>query len=302
MKKVVALSLGLFFFTGGIWGQTKKEKDIQAIKGMCGCYEVKFNFAETFSYVDDENYVPSPVKRTGGLEWVQLVEEDDHNIVMQHLLVVGHEDQQHVIKHWRQDWSYENRDFYMYNGDNQWLYEKKSKKEVVGQWTQKVYQVDDSPRYEGSATWVHADGKSFWENTTHAPLPRREYTIRADYNITVRQNRHEITPEGWIHDQDNKKLLRENGKDQLIAEEKGYNTYTKVDDGKCAAAREWWAANQNMWESVRDSWASIFAQRKDLTLKPKVENKRLYEHLFSMDPAEAKKQEISKVITDFVQQ
>ena len=29
------------------------------------------------------------------------------------------------------------------------------KKDVRGQWTQKVYQVDDSPRYEGSSTWVH---------------------------------------------------------------------------------------------------------------------------------------------------
>ena len=98
----------------------------------------------------------------------------------------------YIVKHWRQDWLFQNTDFYSYNGDNQWKYVTKSKDEVKGQWTQKVYQVDDSPRYEGSATWVHVDGKSYWENTTDAPLPRREYTKRSDYNITVRGNRHEI--------------------------------------------------------------------------------------------------------------
>ena len=27
---------------------------------------------------------------------------------------------------------------------------------------------------------AHVDGKSYWENTSHAPLPRREYTKRDD--------------------------------------------------------------------------------------------------------------------------
>ena len=122
----------------------------------------------------------------------------------------------------------------MFNGYNQWTYTKKPKSEVKGQWTQKVFQVDDSPRYEGSATWVHVDGKSYWENTTTAPLPRREYTQRSDYNVTMRGNRHEITDFGWIHDQDNEKIVRKEGaEDVVIAKEKGYNVYKKVDDSKC---------------------------------------------------------------------
>ncbi|GIR98335.1 MAG: hypothetical protein CM15mP101_07050 [Flavobacteriaceae bacterium] len=31
-------------------------KDIDAIKSMCGCFEIEFNFAETFVLIDDENY------------------------------------------------------------------------------------------------------------------------------------------------------------------------------------------------------------------------------------------------------
>jgi len=300
MKKVITLSVCLFLAWSGAYSQSDKAKDVEAIKAMCGCYEVKFNFAETFNYVDDPEYKPSPVKRTGGLEWVQLVEEEDDKVVLQHLLVVGPKDNQHVIKHWRQDWEYQNRDFYMFSGDNSWTYVRTSKDEVAGEWTQKVFQVDDSPRYEGSAPWVHLDDKSYWENTTNAPLPRREYTIRSDYNITVRQNRQEITANGWIHDQDNKKVLREDGEDTVIAEEKGFNTYTKVDPSRCQAAQDWWAANHDMWSTVRDNWASVFAKKKSFTLKPKVDNKRLYEHLFAMDPAVAESKEIEKVIKGFV--
>ena len=28
---------------------SKKQQDVKSIKAMCGCYEIKFNFAETFS-------------------------------------------------------------------------------------------------------------------------------------------------------------------------------------------------------------------------------------------------------------
>jgi hypothetical protein len=55
-----------------------------------------------------------------------------------------------------------------------------------------------------------------------------------------------------------------------------------------------------MWGTVRDGWASVFAQKKDLSIKPKVDNKRLYEHLFAMNPAEAKSEEIKKLISSFV--
>ena len=71
----------------------------------------------------------------------------------------------------------------------------------------KVFQVDDGPRYQGSGTWVHVDGKSYWESTTPAPLPRRERDIR-NYNLTIRGNRVEIMDYGWAHIQDNSKIIR----------------------------------------------------------------------------------------------
>ncbi len=257
--------------------QSKKKQDIEAIKGMCGCYEIKFNFAETFSpdkrYEFYDNYI------SGGLEWVQLVEDEKNKISMQHLLIVGDE---MIVKHWRQDWLYQNTDLYVYNKNNSWTYTKLSPKEVKGQWTQKVYQVDDGLRYEGSATWIHADGKSYWESTTDSPLPRREYTKRDDYNVMIRTNRHELTGYGWVHDQDNDKVLRHESGDELIAQEKGYNTYTKVSDEKCQAAQKWWTQNEQYWSDVRLVWDEIFANKEDLTFKRKVNDQVLFEKMFAL--------------------
>ncbi|NAS30017.1 hypothetical protein GTQ40_03450 [Flavobacteriaceae bacterium R38] len=298
MKTTISV-LFTFLMIFSAEAQSKKKKDIEAIKKMCGCFEVTFNFAETFNYSSDSLYKPSKTKTDKGLEWAQLVVDQNDKISIQHLLQVGNPSEPYIVKHWRQDWLYENTDFYMYNADNNWKYTQKPKAAVKGQWTQKVFQVDDSPRYEGSATWVHIDGKSFWENKTDAPLPRREYTTRSDYNLTVRGNRHETTNYGWVHDQDNDKVVRENGKDDiLVAKEKGYNTYVKVDDSRCAAAAKWWKKHYDKWGMVRAKWSEVYNRKKDLSLEPKVDNKALYKHLFSDEYQSEEK--INTVIESFV--
>ncbi|PKV49246.1 hypothetical protein ATE84_1266 [Aquimarina sp. MAR_2010_214] len=299
MKRFTFSSLLLLAFVFTTNAQSKKVQDKNAIKKMCGCYEVTFNFAETFQYSKDSLYKPSKTKVASALEWAQLIEDDKNKVSIQHLLQVGDPSKPHIVKHWRQDWIYQNTNFYMFNGNNSWNYESKSASEVKGQWTQKVYQVDDSPRYEGSATWVHVDGKSFWENRTDAPLPRREYTKRSDYNVTVRGNRHEITKNGWVHDQNNDKVIREAGKaDVILAKEKGYNTYVKVDDSKCKAAANWWKENNQKWALVRNKWENVYGRNADLVLEAKVDNKPLYKHLFSDE--NIKEKDINKVIESFV--
>ena len=299
MKKIVSgvLTLIIAFSANA---QSKKTKDRDAIKEMCGCFEVTYNFAETFNYTKDSAYRPSANKLSKGLEWAGLVTDENNKVSIQHILQVGNPASPMTVKHWRQDWLYQNTAFYMYNGDNNWTFEQKEKKNVRKQWTQKVYQVDDSPRYEGSGTWVHVDGKSYWENTTTAPLPRREYTKRSDYNITLRGNRHEITNSGWVHDQDNRKILRQEGKeDVIIANEKGYNIYKKVPEARCSVAKEWWIANGSKWEMVRNKWEEVYGRNTDLTLKTKVDNKPLYKHLFSDTMTE--KKEMYTVIESFVE-
>jgi hypothetical protein len=298
--KIYRLKLLLIMMSFGAFAQTKKEKDLASIKAICGCFEVNFNFAETFSYSKDSIYQPSENKYDKALEWVQLVDSNEDFVSMQHLLIVGDILNPYVIKHWRQDWMYENTDSFPYAVDNTWPYKSNDASEVMGQWTQRVFQVDDSPRYEGSATWVHVDGRSFWSSNADAPLPRREITKRQDYNVTLRRNHHEIFDWGWSHEQDNDKLVREaDKKDVLLAQEKGYNTYRKVENERCIAAQVFWEDNKEMWASVRKQWNTIFSMRQNIQLKDKVEGKRLYQYLFALQ-SNAKEDEISAIITSFL--
>ena len=295
MKKgFVILSLSILYSAS--YAQ-EKQKDIESIKKMCGCYEVEFNFQEIFQASTDSTYKASPVKKDHGLEWIELIEEAPNKLVLQHLLIAN---EKMIIKHWRQDWLYENTNLYEFYKDNTWKFNQLKAKDVKGQWTQKVYQVDDSPRYEGTGTWIHKDGKDYWMNTTDAPLPRREETIRKDYNVLERRNIHEITKYGWLHEQDNRKIIRDDkGNDTEIAKEKGLDIYVKVDDSKCLAAQEWWTENNKLWSNIRAKWETIFDQNKTISLEEKIEHKQLYRHLFGLK-SDAKKAASDKIIDSFL--
>ena len=298
MNKSSFLSFLCIMLCITIYSQSKKSKDVQSIKSMCGCFEIEFNFAETFVFSEKEGYQKSKTYKARALEWGQLILDEKNKISIQHLLIVGSKQFPSIVKHWRQDWIYQNTDLYLYDKNDKWSYISLEKKDVKGQWTQKVYQVDDSPRYEGSASWIHQDGKSYWENTTPAPLPRREFSKRSDYNVTMRGNRHEITSDGWVHDQDNKKIQKEDDSQFVLAHEKGYSTYTKVPDSECKAAVDWWDKNGSKWKMVRDKWDIIYSSNKDLTLKPTVDDKKLYSYLFS--PSIDEKNEIDSTIDMFL--
>jgi len=296
MKKILPLAV-IALMSTNTWAQNKK-LDIETIKSMCGCYEVSFASTETFNYPKDKaNYKPSEVKLDRALEWITPIEITDNKISLQHLLVIT---DHMIIKHWRQDWTFENQDIWHYSGFNGVDYYPKSKEQVKGQWAQQVFEVDDTPRYMESATWIYADGRKFWQNTADAPLPRREYSKRSDYNILQRNNTHEITKQGWIHDQDNAKIIRTKGeKDYVLAYEKGLNTYTKVDDSRCEAAQKYWKENEKLWEKVRSKWNVELAKKKDLRFKPTVDDKPLYSYLFEL-PANSTQEQVDEIIEKFI--
>lgn len=299
-KKFVALALFGLAFTGTFaqmsldkTEMTKMEKDVAAIKDMCGCFEVDFKYAETFA--PDVAYEKAYNYTAKALEWAKLIVDKNNKISIQHILVIN---DTMTVKHWRQDWVFEDGDRYEYIADNKWKYV--DGENTNGQWTQSVFHVDDSPRYSGTATWVHVDGKSFWEDKADAPLPRREYSHRDDYNVMNRGNQVEITDFGWVHDQDNKKIIRETGKeDVLLAQEKGINVYRKVADERCAAAKKWWEENKEFWGDVRDKWGEVYEREQDLQLKAEIDGKPLYRQLFPMD-IKASNKKIDQTIEGFL--
>lgn len=268
----------------------QSDKDVEAIKSMCGCYEVTFQFAETFAsdtaYEFHDNY------KASALEWVELIDDKAGHVEMQHLLIVG---EGNIVKHWRQDWIFEPTSTMKYVSGRHWSFAEVDPSTTKGAWEQRVYQVDDSPRYGAVGTWVHVDGRSFWETEARAPLPRREYTKRSDYNVMDRRNRHEIIEGGWIHEQDNKKVILTEEGEEVLAEEKGMNTYVKVDDKKCKAAKKYWMKNDKFWEDVRKVWNDHYPVSGELNLHSTIDEKPLYMFLFSV-PEEG----LDEIIGNFI--
>lgn len=273
LQMTMVVLLLLPFFNGN-----KKEQDRRAIKSMCGCYEVKFEYAETFA--SDPAYKRHDNYKTSGVEWVFEEEGTNDRLVLYHLLIVN---DTHVIKHWREDWLYQNTAFYRYRSDLNWKFEKVPAEQVAGQWTQKVYQSDDGPRYEGSATWLHVDGKVTWESEADAPLPRREHTKRDDYNVLHRKNKLQLTEYGWLHEQDNSKIIRAEGKDRLLAMEKGYNAYHRLPEEECAAAIAWWQERRPYWLEVKAAWDEVLAEGRDLRFAKTVDGSSLSDRLFQLE-------------------
>lgn len=161
-------------------------------------------------------------------------------------------DKQEVVKHWRQRWEYEGRELVEFRGGHEFARRALAADEARGTWLQKVFGVDDGPRYQGHGRWRHAAGVSAWEsNETWRPLPRRE--SKRDYQVLVARNRHTLTPTGWVHEQDNLKLRLGVGA-TAVARETGLNRYERVEDPRFSAGEAYWKDTQAYWGDVRAAW------------------------------------------------
>lgn len=284
MKKLFVFALySLICATAFAQQKNKLQQDREAILAFAGCYKVTFEFAETFA--PDTAYQYHDRKFDWGIEQVSILENTEKKIVLQHLLIVN---DTMIIKHWRQDWVYENTDLLSYDKDNEWKKVKLTPAQAKGTWTQKVFQVDDSPRYEGYGTWVHVDGRHFWESTADAPLPRREATKRKDYNVVKRHSHIETTAYGWVLEQDNEKIIRSESGDKLLCWEKGMEKFLKG-EYHCKPGVDWWTKNEAFWKDVRSVWDEIYAQPGTFKLEKRMEDKFLFERLFALGDEYAKK-------------
>ena len=154
-----------------------------------------------------EGYELKEPKLSGGFEVVLVVEDRGDFISLQHILVGGGENGI-PIKHWRQDWQYEPERVLVFVGGNAWEWRDVSPAKRAGRWSQTVYQVDDAPRYAAVGDWSYDDGIAEWTPPSEwRPLPRRDMTTRDDYHAIDAVNRHALTPTGWVHEQDNSKLI-----------------------------------------------------------------------------------------------
>lgn len=236
--------------------------DRAAILAMAGGYQVSFQFQQDMVFVPGS--MASDDYHSGGQELVLVLHDQPDHIVLQHLLVSG---RGHVTKHWRQEWIWQPQQRWRYLGGYRWANEPVAATEAAGRWLQTVWQVDDSPRYAGLGRWQHAHGVSQWvSESTLRPLPRREHSVRQDYDALISINRHVLTADGWVHGQDNLKWQQQ--ADRVIAHESGLNHYRRDDQFDFEPALRYWAQTARYWAAVREHWAQLLAQRPQLVLAP----------------------------------
>jgi hypothetical protein len=279
---------------------TKFEQDRRAILAMQGAYRSSFQFIESAGFT--EKFTPSRPYSSWGTEVIQLLEDRGDFISLQHTLVMYFQHKNGevlgpmIMKHWRQDWQYEDQDVFEYTGDNQWVRTRKSAEVVSGQWSQFVYQVDDSPRYEVIGKWTHGEQYSAWQSQrTGRPLPRREFSVRDDYNLLTGKHTITLTPTGWVHSQANQKVLRTAGTDTYLAQEIGINRYERIVEPVLQpAADRYWQQTGQYWAAVRQTWDALLETKPSVTLKKSIAGSKLYQYHFEFAGRLEKGEEISQ--------
>jgi hypothetical protein len=179
------------------------ERDRRAILAMAGPYRVSFDFLEVVRF--DPLLKPDAPYQSWGTEYVYVSEDRPDFIALQHILVMrvqtdaGKVSEPVIVRHWRQEWRYQPETLLTYEGANTWVRRSLSPEQRRGRLGAGAsFRSMDSPRYAAAGRWEHGDSFSTWlSDETWRPLPRREFSVRKDYQVLVGANRHTITPNGW---------------------------------------------------------------------------------------------------------
>jgi hypothetical protein len=246
------------------------ERDRQSILAQAGQWRVRFDMRENVSFRD--GYEPLEEKLSAGDEIVRVVYDDGARISLQHILVMGDDAGNHfIIKHWRQDWVYEPETVLTYAGPNHWTVTPVPADQRQGAWSQTVWQTDDSPRYGGVGHWRYDHGQTEWtSNPTWRPLARRDAVRDPIYDRYLGVNRHALTPQGWVHLQDNVKMAAAEGGEGdpvAVVQEDVINTYRRVDNYDAAPGDAYWAATKDYWAGVRTAWDEVAARNGGIYLE-----------------------------------
>jgi hypothetical protein len=271
-------------------GLSSFERDRRAILAMAGSYRVTFDFLEVTPFNPDAKR--ERPYQSWGTERVYVDQDDGKFISLSHILAMrvvqkdGTLSEPMVMKHWRQDWRYEPTEIVEYQGDEQWKRRALNRKDVAGQWSQTVYQVDESPRYSSVGKWQHSAAFSSWiSGDTWRPLPRREWSVRKDYQVLIGTNRHTVMPVGWVQEENNLKGVltdkRELAADKpYVAREYGVARYEPLQAPDFGAADQYFERTKEFWDDVRDAWVESFRKEPTITLRAPVDQAGLFVPLF----------------------
>ncbi|MAE57767.1 MAG: hypothetical protein CME69_02740 [Halobacteriovorax sp.] len=269
------------------------ERDRRAILALAGEYQANFEFIETMLL--DTNLDFDTPYASWGTEFIKVVEDRGDFIALQHILVMKIKDPNtgdiigpYVVKHWRQDWTWNPTEQLVFQGDNHWKVKKLSAAEGQGKWKWTVYQVDDTPRYSMLGSWNHLASASIYNSEFFSrPLPRREFSVRSDYKLLYGTDSIVLTPNSWYHEQRNFKHKTKLGADNnpslspLLAREIGHNSYKRIVGFDFTIGYDYWNKSRPYWSDVVDVWREIYASRDDVQMKKRVGGKMLWQIHFA---------------------
>lgn len=273
-------------------GLSAQERDRRAILAMAGTYRVAFDFLEVAAYTAADEPARLGPYQSWGTEKVYVDRDEPGFVSLVHILEMrivqkdGKVSEPMVTKHWRQDWRYEPEAIVEYLGRDRWQRRAVPEAERRGAWLQAVYQVDESPRYASLGRWQHNTSFSTWiSGDTRRPLPRREWSVRKDYDTLIGTNRHTVHPTGWTQEENNLKarLDAERQPDAAfpyLGREYGMARYERLKDADFAAADRYYAATKAFWDEVQATWAAAFVKHGTVTLKGPVDKLGLFMPLF----------------------
>jgi hypothetical protein len=266
------------------------ERDRRAILAMAGSYKVTFDFLEVTPFSADAKR--ERPYQSWGTERVYVDRDDGKFISLAHILAMqvvqkdGTLSEPMVMKHWRQDWRYEPNEIVEYRGREQWQRITLKRGDTTGRWSQTVYQVDESPRYASLGKWEHSAAMSSWiSGDTWRPLPRREWSVRKDYQVLIGTNRHTIIPTGWIQEENNLKGVLEESRalsaaKPYVAREYGVARYDRLTAPNFGNADQYYERTKQFWDDVRDAWVDTFRKQSTVTLRAQVDQAGLFVPLF----------------------
>jgi hypothetical protein len=273
-------------------GLTPQERDRRAILAMAGSYRVTFDFLEVASYTAADDPQKLGPYQSWGTEKVYVDRDEPGFVSLVHILEMrivdkaGKPSEPMVTKHWRQDWAFEPEAIVEYLGKDRWQRRSVPEAERRGVWLQTVYQVDESPRYASLGRWQHNASFSTWlSGESWRPLPRREWSVRKDYDTLIGHNRHTVHPTGWTQEENNLKARLDAQRQPdagfpYLGREVGMARYERLKDADFTAADRYYAATKTFWNEVQAVWSTSFVKHGTVTLKGPVDKLGLFVPLF----------------------
>ena len=105
--------------------------------------------------------------------------------------------------------------------------------------------------------------------------------MRKDYQVLVGTNRHTITPNGWVQEENNLKVVldaagRPRATMPYLAREYGFARYEHIKDYDFGPGERYFTRTEPFWAEVRAAWRDIERRQGSFTLRAQVDQGQLF--------------------------